>query len=105
MNSRLRRRPEIAELVRSLPGKVTQPGDVAYEQNRAVLFDLADCRPAALVRVSTSARPSRWRSRSASSVGGRSSSESVVHGGSSSGGALAHGVRIALLSRSTLLRV
>jgi FAD/FMN-containing dehydrogenase len=55
MNSRLRRRPEIAELVRSLPGKVTQPGDAAYEQNRTVLFDLADCRPAALVRVATSA--------------------------------------------------
>jgi FAD/FMN-containing dehydrogenase len=54
MNSRLRT-PEIAELAQALPGKVIRPGDAAYDQNRAVLFDTADCRPAALVRVTAPA--------------------------------------------------
>jgi FAD/FMN-containing dehydrogenase len=55
MNSRLRTRPEIADLAAALPGRVTQPGDAAYDQNRAVLFDPADCLPAALVRAASPA--------------------------------------------------
>jgi len=55
MNSRLRTRPEVTELARALPGRVVQPSDATYDQNRAVLFDPADCRPAALVRVATAA--------------------------------------------------
>lgn len=59
MNSRLRTRPEIAELAAALPGGVTQPGDPAYDEQRAVIFDAADCRPAALVRVADAADVSR----------------------------------------------
>ncbi len=55
MNSRLRTRPEITELAQALPDRVIQPGDAAYDQNRAVLFDPAQCLPAALVRVTSPA--------------------------------------------------
>lgn len=55
MDTRLRARPEIADLVRLLPGRVILPGDAAYDERRAVLFDPAGCQPAALVRVANAA--------------------------------------------------
>ena len=51
MNIRLSPRPEIDSLFEDLPGRVIRPGDPAYDEKRAVLFDPANCRPAALVRV------------------------------------------------------
>lgn len=55
MNFRPGIRSEIAGLADTLPGKVIQPGDAAYDQNRAVLFDPAECKPVALVRVASPA--------------------------------------------------
>lgn len=55
MNTQLSPRPDVARLAETLTCRVTLPGDAAYDQDRAVLFDPADCRPAALVRVGSAA--------------------------------------------------
>jgi len=55
MNTHLSLRPEIAKLADTLAGRVIQPGDPAYDEKRAVLFDPANCRPAALACVAGSA--------------------------------------------------
>ena len=47
MNTQLSPRPDAARLAETLTCRVTLPGDAAYDQDRAVLFDPADCRPAA----------------------------------------------------------
>ncbi|WP_082531079.1 FAD-binding oxidoreductase [Devosia sp. Root436] len=51
MNTHPSPRPDIASLARTLAGRVTLPGDPEYDKSRAVLFDPANCRPAALARV------------------------------------------------------
>ena len=53
MNTRLSPQPDFVELAGALPGRVIQPGNPAYDTNRTVLFDPANCRPAALVRVAS----------------------------------------------------
>lgn len=55
MNTHLSPRPDIASLARTLAGRVTLPGDPEYDQDRAVIFDPADCRPVALARAATAA--------------------------------------------------
>lgn len=55
MNTHLSPRPDIASLAEKLAGRVTLPSDQNYDENRAVLFDPAQCRPAALARVATAA--------------------------------------------------
>ncbi|MGB3336547.1 MAG: FAD-binding oxidoreductase [Devosia sp.] len=55
MNTRLSLRPGVASLAEKLAGRVTLPGDPAYDQDRAVLFDPAQCRPEALARVASAA--------------------------------------------------
>jgi FAD/FMN-containing dehydrogenase len=55
MNTHLSRRPEIANLAKTLAGRVIQPGAPDYDERRAVIFDPANCRPAAVVRVADAA--------------------------------------------------
>lgn len=55
MNTHLSPRPNLAGLAQSLGGRVTLPGDPSYDEERVVLFDPAQCRPAALVRVADAA--------------------------------------------------
>jgi len=59
MNTHLSLRPEVAELAALLPGRVVRPGTPTYDEQRAVIFDAANCRPAALVRVADATDISR----------------------------------------------
>ena len=89
MNTQLSPRPDVARLAETLTCRVTLPGDAAYDQDRAVVFDPANCRPAALVRVTSAADVSQTIGLArqhgldlAVRGGGHSSSgHGTVHGG------------------------
>lgn len=50
MHTRLAPRPEIAELLDAVPGRVTVPTDASYDDRRGILYDPGDTHPAAIVR-------------------------------------------------------
>lgn len=89
MNTRLPPFPDGRGLAEILPGRVTLPGDPAYDADRAVIFDPAQCQPAALARVASAADVSevigfarKYGFDLAVRGGGHSSSgHGTVHGG------------------------